>query len=163
MNKKILTLGLMLFAGLGATAQVSLVNPVPQEVNIAGENALFEAPAQWSINAGKLSGHIYDALATASPEIAKKASFKVTVGVRGDKQVNKYKKQIPAKTEGYFLKVTNNEVVIAGNDESGLFYELTITTPLKLSEDDKDIIAIRHKLDSHTINQEAIFANDKRY
>ena len=48
-------------------------------------------------------------------------------------------------------------------NESGLFYELTVTTPLKLSEDDKDIIAIRHKLDSHTINQEAIFANDKRY
>ena len=135
MNKKILTLGLMLFAGLGATAQVSLVNPVPQEVNIAGENALFDAPAQWNINAGKLSGHIYDALATASPEIAKKASFKVTVGVRGDKQVNKYKKQIPAKTEGYFLKVTNNEVVIAGNDESGLFYG--VQTLLGMMKDGK--------------------------
>ena len=32
MNKKVLTLGLMLMAGMGATAQVSLVNPVPQEV-----------------------------------------------------------------------------------------------------------------------------------
>lgn len=122
MNKKILTLGLMLFAGLGATAQVSLVNPVPQEVNIAGENALFDAPTQWSINTNKLSGYVYDALATASPEIAKKATFKVTIGVRGDKQVNRYNKEIPAKAEGYFLKVTNKEVVIAGNDEKGLFY-----------------------------------------
>ncbi len=122
MNKKILTLGLMLFAGLGASAQVSLVNPVPQEVNTA--NAIFDAPAQWSISAAKknLSGHIYDALATASPEIANKANFKVTIGIRGDKQVNKYKKQIPSKAEGYYLKVTDKEIVIAGNDENGLFY-----------------------------------------
>ena len=122
MNKKILTLGLMLFAGLGATAQVSLVNPVPQEVKTA--DAIFEAPAQWSISADKknLNGHIYDALATAAPEIVKKADFKVTIGVRGDKQVSKYKKLIPAKTEGYYLKVTDKEIVIAGNDENGLFY-----------------------------------------
>ena len=121
MNKKFLTLGLMLFAGLGATAQVALVNPVPQEVSTT--NAIFEAPAQWSICADKkLSGHIYDALATAMPEIANKASFKVTIGVRGDKQVSKYKKLIPAKTEGYYLKVSEKEIVIAGNDESGLFY-----------------------------------------
>ena len=122
MNKKILTLGLMLFAGLGVNAQVSLVNPVPQEVNTT--ETLFDVPAQWNINADKkkLNGHIYDALTTASPEISKKADFKVTIGIRGDKQVSKYKKQIPAKTEGYYLKVTDKEVVIAGNDESGLFY-----------------------------------------
>ena len=122
MNKKIMTLGLLLFAGLGASAQVSLVNPVPQEVNITCENALFDAPAQWSINAKNLNGYVFDALATAAPEIVKKSNFKVTIGVRGDKQVSRYKKQIPAKTEGYYLKVTNKEIVIAGNDEKGLFY-----------------------------------------
>ena len=124
MNKKVLTLGLMLMAGLGATAQVSLVNPVPQEVTTATENAIFDAPATWSINAAKAhqSGYIYDALMTASPEVAKKANFKVTLGVRGESQVSKYKKNIPAKSEGYFMKVTEKEVVIAGNDEKGLYY-----------------------------------------
>ena len=122
MNKKILTLGLMLFAGLGASAQVSLVNPVPQEVST--NNVIFDAPAQWSISADKknLSEYIYDALATASPEVAQKASFKVTIGIRGDKQVSKYKKLIPAESEGYYLKVTDKEIVIAGNDKNGLFY-----------------------------------------
>ena len=122
MNKKILTLGLMLMAGLGATAQVSLVNPVPQEVTTS--EALFEAPAQWQINADKkhLTGYIYDALMTASPEAVKKAPFKVTLGVRGEGKVSKYKKNIPAKSEGYFMKVTDKEVVIAGNDEKGLYY-----------------------------------------
>ena len=124
MNKKVLTLGLMLMAGLGANAQVSLVNPVPQEVTSATENAIFDAPTTWSINAAKVhqSGYIYDALTKASPEIAKKANFKVTLGVRGESAVNKYKKNIPAKCEGYFMKVTEKEVVIAGNDEKGLYY-----------------------------------------
>ena len=109
-------------AGLGATAQVSLVNPVPQEVTTS--EALFEAPAQWQINADKkhLTGYIYDALMTASPEAVKKAPFKVTLGVRGEGKVSKYKKNIPAKSEGYFMKVTDKEVVIAGNDEKGLYY-----------------------------------------
>ena len=122
MNKKVLTLGLMLMAGMGATAQVSLVNPVPQEVT--AQAAIFEAPAQWTINADKkhLTGYIYDALMTASPEAAKKADFKVTLGVRGEGKVSKYKKNIPAKSEGYFMKVTDKEVVIAGNDEKGLYY-----------------------------------------
>ena len=122
MNKKILTLGLMLMAGLGATAQVSLVNPVPQEVT--AQAALFDAPTQWQINADKKynSGYIYDALMTASPEAVKKADFKVTLGVRGEGKVSKYKKNIPAKAEGYFMKVTEKEVIIAGNDEKGLFY-----------------------------------------
>ena len=122
MNKRFLTLGFMMLAALGATAQISLVNPVPQEVNIAGENALFDAPAQWNIDAKKRSGYVYDALASAAPEIAKKATFKVTIGVRGDKQVSKYKKLIPEKTEGYYMKVTEKEIIIAGNDEKGLFY-----------------------------------------
>ena len=122
MNKKILTLGLMLMAGLGATAQVSLVNPVPQEVT--AQTALFEAPTQWQINADKkhLTGYIYDALMTASPEVVKKAPFKVTLGVRGEGKVSKYRKNIPAKSEGYFMKVTEKEVVIAGNDGAGTFY-----------------------------------------
>ena len=111
-------------AGLGANAQVSLVNPVPQEVTAATENAIFDAPVTWSINAAKAhqSGYIYDALMTASPEVAKKANFKVTLGVRGENAVNKYKKNIPAKSEGYYMKVTEKEVVIAGNDEKGLYY-----------------------------------------
>lgn len=123
MNKKILTLGLMLMAGLGATAQVSLVNPVPQEV-AAKDGAIFDAPAEWKINANKnrMSGYVYDALLTALPEVATKADFKVTIGVRGDSKVNKYKKLIPAKAEGYYMKVTDKEIVIAGNDEKGLFY-----------------------------------------
>ena len=123
MNKKILTLGLLLFAGLGATAQVSLVNPVPQEVEIK-DSTLFDAPAQWSIkgNSERLTGYVYDALLTAAPEVTRKADFKVTIGVRGDRAVRRYAGLIPEKSEGYYLAVSGDEAVIAGNDEKGLFY-----------------------------------------
>ena len=124
MNKKILTLGALLLVGFGATAQVALVNPVPQEVAVVEGAVLADVPAQWTVNIDKkhLGGYVYDALMTASPEVVAKASFKVTIGVRGDGKVAKYKKNIPAKSEGYFMKVTDKEIVIAGNDEKGLYY-----------------------------------------
>lgn len=123
MNRKILALGLMM-AAFGATAQVSLVNPVPQEVAVTEGAVLADAPKQWALNADakRLGGYVYDALKSASPEIVDQAPFKVIFGVRGDKKIAKYKKNIPAKPEGYFLKVTDKEAVIAGNDEKGLFY-----------------------------------------
>lgn len=123
MNKKILTLGLLLFAGLGATAQVSLVNPVPQEVEIK-DSTLFDAPAQWCIKGSseRLTGYIYDALLTAAPEVTRKADFKVTIGIRGDRTVRRYAGLIPEKSEGYYLAISDDEAVIAGNDEKGLFY-----------------------------------------
>ncbi len=124
MNKKILTLGLMLFAALGATAQVSLVNPVPQEVTVAQENSLFEIPAEWCINAPAkyINSYIGDALQAAQPIQTPDAVFTLTFGLRGDKNVKKFNKFIPRKSEGYYLKITPNEIVIAGNDEKGLFY-----------------------------------------
>ena len=59
------------------------------------------------------------------------------------------------------------EFIIANNiskrlNESKRFYELSVNKPLKLSEEDEDIIAIRRYLDNHLINQDAIFSNDKR-
>ena len=44
------------------------------------------------------------------------------VGTYGDKAVRAYRKKIPQQAEGYYLKVTPKEIVVAGRDESGLFY-----------------------------------------
>lgn len=43
-------------------------------------------------------------------------------GVYGDKAVAKYKKMIPEKPEGYYLKVTPEQIVLAARDADGLFY-----------------------------------------
>ncbi len=44
------------------------------------------------------------------------------VGTIGDKAVKTYRKKIPLQAEGYYIKVTPKEIVVAGRDESGLFY-----------------------------------------
>ena len=124
MNKKILTMAFMLLGAMGGMqAQVKLVNPIPQQVKTS-EVGLFNVPAKWSLKADKerLSGYIYDALRTAAPEVAEKQSFEITIGVRGDKSVRKYRKLIPAKKEGYYLQIDQKGIVIAGNDEHGLYY-----------------------------------------
>lgn len=125
MNKKILSVALMLLCGWGTTqAQVSLVNPVPQQVVAPEKGELFPAPQRWTVkgDAQRLKGYVYDALCSAQPEVAADQTFKVVIGVRGDKAVKKYRKFIPEKKEGYYLKVDQSGIVIAGNDENGLFY-----------------------------------------
>ena len=126
MKKTYLAAGLFLLAGFGAAqAQVSLVNPVPQSVERSnGSTVLFDAPAEWSVDlAATLKGsRVETALAAATPKQAAKAKFKVTVGVKGDRNVRKYAKHIPAHTEGYYLSVDRNGVVVAGADARGAFY-----------------------------------------
>ena len=47
---------------------------------------------------------------------------KIIVGTFGDKAVKAYRKKIPQQAEGYYIKVTPTEIVVAGRDESGTFY-----------------------------------------
>ena len=49
-------------------------------------------------------------LGTLLPDRQSKAAFRITVGVKGDKAVRKYARRIPAKAEGYYLKVDKNEI-----------------------------------------------------
>ena len=49
---------------------------------------------------------------------------RLVVGTYGDKAVKAYRKKIPQQAEGYYIKVTPTEIVVAGRDESGLFYGL---------------------------------------
>lgn len=44
------------------------------------------------------------------------------IGIAGDKAVKAYLKKIPQQAEGYYLRVTPTEIVVAGRDESGTFY-----------------------------------------
>ena len=48
--------------------------------------------------------------------------IKKIVGTAGDRAVKAYLKKIPQQAEGFYLKVTPKEIVVAGRDESGTFY-----------------------------------------
>lgn len=123
-NQKILLASLLL-AGLSraeASAQISMVNPVPQEVKASG--TLLDAPKAWAIKADakRQSSLGVATLRESGVKADSKAKFVVTLGVKGDKAVKKFAKRVPAKTEGYYLQVTDKGATIVGNDEKGLFY-----------------------------------------
>lgn len=47
---------------------------------------------------------------------------KTIIGTRSDKAVKKFRARIPQRPEAYYLKVTPEEIVLAGNDDAGVFY-----------------------------------------
>ena len=125
MNKKFLTAALALLGTVGsAQAQVNLVNPVPQQVETSEKLGVFDVPASWSLkfNAERMPQFVVDALKQAKPTLQEDQKFTVTIGVRGDKLVKKYRKLIPEKKEGYYMEVSDKGVVIAAQDAHGAFY-----------------------------------------
>ncbi|MDY5767055.1 MAG: beta-N-acetylglucosaminidase domain-containing protein [Alloprevotella sp.] len=125
MKKQILGVSflLALLGSAPAAAQISLVNPVPQKVEVAA-GELLDAPQAWSVktDAGRAESFAVKALLLSSVKQDAKAPFTLTLGVKGDKSVKKYAKQVPARAEGYFLQITPQGAVIAAADEQGLFY-----------------------------------------
>ncbi len=50
------------------------------------------------------------------------SSARVIKGVRGQKTIRKYDKNIPQVAGGYLINITSNEIILAGYDADGLFY-----------------------------------------
>ena len=126
MKKTLFSVAALLLGGcLSMQAQVSLVNPVPHQVERQAGAAVVKAPKAWAITAD--AGRHQDVVrllqqAEGAKAGGAKAAFKLTIGVKGDKAVKKYAKKIPAKAEGYYLEVTPKGAVLAAADEVGLFW-----------------------------------------
>lgn len=104
-------------------AQISLVNPVPQKVEKTSD-ALTAAPASWQIRSDKAreTSIAVRALQAAGIPQSSKATFTVTLGIKGNKAVKKYAKHVPAKFEGYYLELSPKGAIVVGADEVGLYY-----------------------------------------
>ena len=126
MKKTLFSVAALLLGGcLSMQAQVSLVNPVPHQVERQAGAAVVKAPKAWAITAD--AGRHQDVVrllqqAEGAKAGGAKATFKLTIGVKGDKAVKKYAKKIPAKAEGYYIEVTPKGAVLAAADEVGLFW-----------------------------------------
>jgi hyaluronoglucosaminidase len=109
-------------------AQKTDIYPVPQSVQWSEETA-FGNDVAYTITG--------EATADADAVNAFKKNFKtengtieVIMGERGDEAVAAYESRIPAKAEGYYLEVSANKVVIAGNDGSGTYYGVQTFTQM---------------------------------
>lgn len=101
-------------------AQQVTVSPLPQ--NISWGSKAFDQGFSYTLTGEQ------DADADAVRVLKNKlktgngANVNIIIGERGDAAVKAYETNIPNKKEGYYLKVENDKVIIAGNDESGTFY-----------------------------------------
>ncbi len=126
------------------------VYPVPQEINLKGGQ--LELPALYRL----MGGETADAVAVAElkallgNEPQQQGKFVVYIGKRGDRAVKKFVRQIPQKPEGYYLSVEDQRIVLAGNDERGVYYavktlsQLLNGNQLPLTEI-KDYPAVRYR------------------
>lgn len=117
--KKNLALALLAGVTLTAGAQQVTISPLPQSVSW-GEKAFGHQSAFTVVGAETADT---DALAALTAKYgATGGSIELIIGERGDAAVAEFETSIPSKAEGYYLQVTPERVVIAGNDGNGTFY-----------------------------------------
>ncbi len=104
---------------LGIRAQV--VSPLPQKATY-GERAFDNSVKFRFIGADKADADAVAVLRETLTVANDNEAVSLTIGEVGDRAVKQYSKLIPEVGQGYYLKVTPTEVVIAGHDEEGTFY-----------------------------------------
>ena len=132
MKKTFLT-AICLLAGMSIQAQQTDVQPTPQKVTPASQTIKLTGVYQWNgmNEANPYATEVLKSLLGTGEST--NGGLKIHIGERGDKAVSKYKKFIPAQAEGYFLRISPKEIVLAGYDERGTFY--AVQTLRQLMED----------------------------
>ncbi len=102
-----------------AAAQTVTISPIPQSVEW-GDQAFQNTTAYTLVGELEADSDAVNVL---------KANFdtsggdvQIIIGERGDEAVSEYEDLIPDNSEGYYLRVEADKVIIAGNDVSGTFY-----------------------------------------
>lgn len=105
------------------------IQPTPQSY-ISGNDSIAKPQNYVLVSAESLPKASSELLSAIMPGKSDKAEFKVYAGIKGDKGIRKFSKNIPDRKEGYFLKIEKNQIVVAGHDERGLYYGLQTLSQL---------------------------------
>ncbi len=105
------------FVGVAQT-----LSPLPMQVTYGAEEAFPNSAKFRLAGAEEADSDAVNALVAASLVTDDPAARRLTIGEAGDKAVRRYKGLIPQHEQAYYLKVTPEEVVIAGRDGEGTFY-----------------------------------------
>ena len=103
MRKELLLLGAFgMLTTATLCAQEFHLQPTPQEYITQKDSV--DIPRQYQILSGNSvqDGPALPLLRSLMPEEVLGASFRVYIGVKGDKIIKKYQHRIPRKSEGYF-------------------------------------------------------------
>lgn len=124
MKKIVFAAATFLLAGITAHAQNFRLQPAPQEYIF--QNDSVSVPQAYRLYAGRsVNGQpALSLLNTLLPGETSEADFQIYVGTKTDKEIKQYRKRIPEKADGYFLKIDKNRIVVAGADRRGAYYGL---------------------------------------
>ena len=113
-------LALVLVAAQPANAQQTDIYPKPQDIQW-GTDVAFRNDIAFTLNGSDAADA--DAVALFMEKFkTDNGTVQVVIGERGDANITQYESLIPNKAEGYYLSVSNDKVIIAGNDGSGTYY-----------------------------------------
>ena len=123
--KKVYPAIICLLASYNLRAQNPDVQPVPQHIAVAAEKQI-DLPSAYQLAGEKdANPHAVEALKKLfAGKQPGNDGLRIVMGEKGDKAVRKFNRRIPAHREGYYLSVSDKEIVLAGNDERGTYYAL---------------------------------------
>ncbi len=149
-NSKIYLVGVCLLCVTSIFAQNVSLQPPPQQIIARDKNVTL--PSTYQINGeNEANPHVVKVLKKLfEDKQADKNGIQINIGEKGDKSIRKYNHLIPKYDEGYYLSVSDKEIVLAGNDERGTYYALQTLKQLlkdgKLPEVEiKDYPSIRYR------------------
>lgn len=121
MKLKLLTLALVMFSTFAFASDYPIINPTPQSITMS--EGSIEKPTNVRIFASKNADkHALALLESLFETGNNKSDFTILIGKKGDKEVRKYTKLIPNHSEGYWLSVEADRIIIAGYDDRGTYY-----------------------------------------
>ena len=133
--KKTFLATICLLAGMNIHAQQIDIQPTPQQVKAPTHSLDMNGNYQF-IGTQEANPYAVKSLTTLlGTEASDKKGLKIIIGERSDKAIKKYGKFIPKQEEGYFIRISPKEIVLAGNDERGTFY--AVQTLAQLLEEGK--------------------------
>ena len=122
MRKNILLTGVLGLLALGTLqAQDFRLSPLPQVYETQEDS--IDIPTHYSLQTSlEANSSTLTLLRQLLPGEAQGAKFQIRIGIRGDKSIKKFNRDIPQQAEGYYLKIDKKGIVLAGNDERGTYY-----------------------------------------
>ncbi|MEG0038781.1 MAG: beta-N-acetylglucosaminidase [Bacteroides sp.] len=132
-KKSVLFIGTLLLNSI-VLAQTVNVQPQPQQIATTGKRITL--PTTYILTGAEEANPIavskLQSLLSSQPG---KKGFRILIGEKGDKSIRAFNRLIPAQAEGYYLKIDNKQLVIAGNNERGTYYAMQ--TLLQLLKDNQ--------------------------
>jgi hyaluronoglucosaminidase len=142
MKSRFLLLSFLIVGLQAIFAQNANINPTPQFITPITE--YFYRPVKVDIigkpNSSKLIMELSNLLFDVD---SGKKGYSIYIGEKSDKAIKKFAKHIPNKSEGYYLSIEKNQIVVAGNDERGTYYGVQTLKQLLASSDMLPIVTIK--------------------